>query len=78
MAINQYTDLDNGLDGPLLDGGGFLEAVGVDPPQQVLPQAHGVEGWDNLVKTFHIKRGGKIFNILFCVSNIIIKRITPS
>ena len=41
-------NLDYGLDGSLLDGGGFLEAVGVDTTDQVLAQAHAVKCRDDL------------------------------
>ena len=34
---------DDGDDGPLLDGGGLLEAVAVDAAEQVLADPHGVE-----------------------------------
>mmetsp|Transcript_3066 Transcript_3066/g.6192 ORF Transcript_3066/g.6192 Transcript_3066/m.6192 type:complete len:431 (+) Transcript_3066:97-1389(+) len=37
------------LHGPLLDGGGLLETVGVDPPKEILWESHGVEGLDRLV-----------------------------
>ena len=39
------------LDGSLLDGGGLLEAVGVDASKQVLAESHRVEGWDDLKKS---------------------------
>ncbi len=43
--------LDDWLDSPLLDGGGFLEAVGVDTAEQILTQVHVVKCRNNLQKT---------------------------
>ena len=40
--------LDDLLDGSLLDGRRFLKAISVDTSQEVLSDAHGVEGWDNI------------------------------
>lgn len=40
---------DGGPDGPLLDGGGLLETVGVDATEELLGKFHAVEGLDGLV-----------------------------
>ena len=46
---DQVPSKHGGLDGPLLDSGGLLETVGVDSPEEILGEAHGVEGLNCLI-----------------------------
>mmetsp|Transcript_754 Transcript_754/g.1342 ORF Transcript_754/g.1342 Transcript_754/m.1342 type:complete len:377 (-) Transcript_754:77-1207(-) len=56
--LDHIETLGEGHDTPLLDGGGLLETVSVDATQQVLVEAHGVEGLVNLVPL-----GGKLLRV---------------
>merc|ERR1719510_2681606 len=49
---NHISPLDDGLDGPLLNCTGLLESIGIDSPEQILPESHTVECGDH----FHILR----------------------
>lgn len=40
--------LDHGFDGPLLDGGGLLEAVVVDASEELLLEVHLIKARDRL------------------------------
>ena len=50
VTKKNITDLDAGHNGSLLDGGGLLEAVGVNAAQQFLLQVHVVKILANLKK----------------------------
>ena len=48
--------LDDWLYGPLLDGGWFLKAIGVDSAEQILTQVHVVKCRNNLQKYIDISK----------------------